>query len=224
MYASPVSFGCGLLHRCNTRSAWLVRPYSAGLAPRKKTPRFTWRTNACGQPLPEAGAQRTLEAVGSRPYSPRLDTSQAHPIPRPPVLKPGKFADVAVTIVRPCAIQVAASHRSCGPIIMPAAASSATPVHEFGPLPDLLAAGENAPGRLRQRGTLGPNLRLCRPMHPMEQFAGGYDGEKNSSCCRCARCRSRSSRPRSDSTRILASIKTAIDRELPHGRASPVPP
>ena len=30
MYASTVSFGFGLLHSCNTRYEWLVRPYSAG--------------------------------------------------------------------------------------------------------------------------------------------------------------------------------------------------
>ena len=63
VYASTVSFGClPLLHRCNTRYEWLVRPYSAGTFTLPEAPRFAWRTNAQAHLLPEAGArhERTL--------------------------------------------------------------------------------------------------------------------------------------------------------------------
>ena len=55
-----------LLHRCNTRYEWLVRPYSAGTCTLQEAPSFAWRTNARDEPLPKAGAtqERTLEAVG----------------------------------------------------------------------------------------------------------------------------------------------------------------
>ena len=53
-----------LLHRCNTRYEWLVRPHSAGTCTLPEAPSFAWRTHAAAQPLPEAGAERTLEAVG----------------------------------------------------------------------------------------------------------------------------------------------------------------
>ena len=34
-----------LLHRCNTREEWLVRPYSAGTYTLPEAPSFAWRTN-----------------------------------------------------------------------------------------------------------------------------------------------------------------------------------
>src|SRR4029450_13185589 len=52
-----------LLHRCNTRYRWLVRPYLAGTCTLQETPSFAWCTNAGAHLLLEAGAQRTLEAV-----------------------------------------------------------------------------------------------------------------------------------------------------------------
>ena len=56
--ASPVSFGLHLLHRCNTRSEWLVRPSSAGTYTLQEAPRCAWRTNAGAHLLPEAGLGR----------------------------------------------------------------------------------------------------------------------------------------------------------------------
>src|SRR5262245_9465261 len=56
-----------LLHRCNTRYRWLVKPYLAGTCTLQETPSFAWRTNARRELLLEAGAQRTLEGVGCRP-------------------------------------------------------------------------------------------------------------------------------------------------------------
>src|SRR5262245_657963 len=38
-----------LLHRCNTRYGWLVRPDPVGTCTRQETPRFAWRTNAHAQ-------------------------------------------------------------------------------------------------------------------------------------------------------------------------------
>jgi hypothetical protein len=35
----------GLLHHCNTRYEWLVRPCSAGTFTLQETPSFAWRTN-----------------------------------------------------------------------------------------------------------------------------------------------------------------------------------
>jgi hypothetical protein len=66
-YASPVAFGLHLLHRCHPRSAWLVRPSSAGMCPLQEAPSFAWRTNAGGEPRPKAEArhERKLEGVGS---------------------------------------------------------------------------------------------------------------------------------------------------------------
>jgi hypothetical protein len=61
--ASTVSFGGPpLLHRCHTRDAWLVRPYSAGTCTLQEAPSFAWRT---------PGSQ-----VGSRPPGP-LRTERA---------------------------------------------------------------------------------------------------------------------------------------------------
>jgi hypothetical protein len=44
--ASPGSCGLPLLHRGNTRYAWVVRPYPRGTFTPQETPSFTWRTNA----------------------------------------------------------------------------------------------------------------------------------------------------------------------------------
>src|SRR6185503_17529058 len=38
-----------LLHSCNTRYEWLVRPYSAGTLTLQEAPSFAWRTNAAVQ-------------------------------------------------------------------------------------------------------------------------------------------------------------------------------
>jgi len=47
----PLQLSCSalhlcLLHSCNTRYEWLVRPYSAGTCTRQEAPSFAWRTNA----------------------------------------------------------------------------------------------------------------------------------------------------------------------------------
>src|SRR4029450_6079130 len=54
-----------LLHRCNTRYGWLVRPYPVRTFTLQETPSFAWRTNAGAHLLPEAEArnERRLEAV-----------------------------------------------------------------------------------------------------------------------------------------------------------------
>src|SRR6266581_8703788 len=39
-----------LLHRCNTRYGWLVRPYPVGTSTLQETPSFAWRTNARPEP------------------------------------------------------------------------------------------------------------------------------------------------------------------------------
>ena len=59
-----------LLHRCNTRYGWLVRPYPVGTSTLQETPSFAWRTNAGHQARPEAGArhERTLEGVACMPW------------------------------------------------------------------------------------------------------------------------------------------------------------
>ena len=69
VYASPVSFGFHLLHRCNTRYRWLVRPYLAGTCTLQETPSCAWRTNAGPQAPPRAAAtqERRLLAVACRP-------------------------------------------------------------------------------------------------------------------------------------------------------------
>ncbi len=46
VYASVISFGFCLLHNCNTRYGWLVRPYPAGTFTLQETPSFAWRTTA----------------------------------------------------------------------------------------------------------------------------------------------------------------------------------
>ena len=47
VYASHASFGVRhLLHICNTRYEWLVRPYSMGTFTPQEAPSFAWRTNA----------------------------------------------------------------------------------------------------------------------------------------------------------------------------------
>jgi hypothetical protein len=57
-----------LLHRCNTRYGWLVRPYPVGTCTLQETPSFAWRTNAGAHLLPEAAArnERRLEAVSCK--------------------------------------------------------------------------------------------------------------------------------------------------------------
>ena len=42
---TPLTGLSGLLHHCNTRYDWLVRPYSAGSFTLQETPSFAWRTN-----------------------------------------------------------------------------------------------------------------------------------------------------------------------------------
>jgi hypothetical protein len=56
-----------LRHGRKTRYGWVASPDPAGTCTRPETPSFSWRENAGPEPLPEAGAQRTLEAVSCRP-------------------------------------------------------------------------------------------------------------------------------------------------------------
>jgi len=42
---TPLTGLSGLLHHCNTRYDWLVRPYSTGSFTLQETPSFAWRTN-----------------------------------------------------------------------------------------------------------------------------------------------------------------------------------
>src|SRR5436853_7089976 len=56
-----------LRHGRKTRYGWVARPYPTGTFTLQETPSLSWRDNARHEPLPEAGAQRTLEAVGSMP-------------------------------------------------------------------------------------------------------------------------------------------------------------
>src|SRR5204862_232762 len=48
---------CHLLHRCNTRYGWLVRPDPVGTSTLQETPSFAWRTNATLQARRAAGAR-----------------------------------------------------------------------------------------------------------------------------------------------------------------------
>ena len=49
LYATvtPLTGLSGLLHHCNTRYEWLVRPCSTGTFTLQETPSFAWRTNGC---------------------------------------------------------------------------------------------------------------------------------------------------------------------------------
>ena len=47
-----------LLHRCNTRYEWLVRPYSAGTCTLQEAPSFAWRTNARASAAAESGSEQ----------------------------------------------------------------------------------------------------------------------------------------------------------------------
>jgi len=53
-----------LRHGRQTRYGWVASPYPTGTFTLQETPSFSWRENAAAQPRLEAGAQRTLEAVG----------------------------------------------------------------------------------------------------------------------------------------------------------------
>jgi hypothetical protein len=59
---------CGLLSRCPTRYGCLVRPSPVRTSTPQEAPSFAWRTNASGEPRPEAAAteERRLLGVGFR--------------------------------------------------------------------------------------------------------------------------------------------------------------
>jgi hypothetical protein len=46
---TPLTGLSGLLHHCNTRYEWLVRPCSTGSFTLQETPSFAWRTNGLAQ-------------------------------------------------------------------------------------------------------------------------------------------------------------------------------
>src|SRR5499426_1681780 len=56
-----------LRHGRKTRYGWVATPYPTGTFTLLETPSLSWRENAAPQLLPEAGAQRTLEAVSCTP-------------------------------------------------------------------------------------------------------------------------------------------------------------
>jgi hypothetical protein len=64
--ASSILFAVSprLRHGRKTRYGWMAHPYPTGTFTLQETPSLSWRDNAGAQALPEAGAQRTLEAVG----------------------------------------------------------------------------------------------------------------------------------------------------------------
>ena len=76
-----------LLHRCNTRYRWWVRPSLAGTCTLQETPSFAWRTNAGAHLLPKAGAQRTLEAVRCSAWFGADPDTDTGPTPQPSRLK-----------------------------------------------------------------------------------------------------------------------------------------
>ena len=49
-----------LRHGRKTRYGWVASPYPTGTFTLQETPSLSWRENAGRQPLPEAGAERTL--------------------------------------------------------------------------------------------------------------------------------------------------------------------
>jgi hypothetical protein len=90
-YASPVACGAPRLHRRNPREEWWGRPSAAGTSTLPETPSFAWRTNASLQLLPEAGAQRRLEAVSCKAlFGPDLS-------PRPALARRAGHRTPAVT-------------------------------------------------------------------------------------------------------------------------------
>ena len=60
-------FHSRLRHGRKTRYGWVASPYPTGTFTLQETPSLSWRDNARPQPRPEAGAQRTLEAVACMP-------------------------------------------------------------------------------------------------------------------------------------------------------------
>jgi hypothetical protein len=64
--AAPIVFAVSprLRHGRKTRYGWMATPDPTGTFTLQETPSFSWRDNARPELLPEAGAQRRLEAVG----------------------------------------------------------------------------------------------------------------------------------------------------------------
>src|SRR5215831_3084814 len=69
VYASPLLFAVFPRLRLGrkTRYGWVASPYPTGTFTLPEMPSLSWRDNARHEPLPEAEAQRRLQAVGSMP-------------------------------------------------------------------------------------------------------------------------------------------------------------
>jgi len=74
----------GLLHHCNTRYEWLVRPCSAGTFTLQETPSFAWRTNGWRYPLVGGTRQRRFGGTSLEPRklleNAQTSTSRVHAV------------------------------------------------------------------------------------------------------------------------------------------------